>query len=328
MNKLVSLVLVSALIGQAALPLAAQSNPVPTPAPSKTPTTAPVTPTLVPTPTTQFTALAQSDLSILTGNVQRPNGIFWFDNKLFTSCTGDSTVYEINDTTGDTRAYIYGIHNAQTLYVEDDTNNNPVLWIPDYASNILAKVTPKGVQTIASNLNGPWGISYVDDQHFLVSNLLSNTINLISRDGGNQVALSGLSSPMGIAHDDKTLYVANYGSTRRSVEWYSYDSAVNGTPDNSADNHVLVSGLQNTSDLQLGVDGKLYFTYALGNRGMVGRVDPALCREIGGCTNDQVEIVLYSDLDAPLAGLTLTPDMRLFVHAMFAPSIYWTQIKG
>ncbi len=67
---------------------------------------------------------------------------------------------------------------------------------------------------------------------------------------------------------------------------------------------MLVSGLQNTTGLQLGTDGMLYFAYALGNRGMVGRVDPQVCLANGGCSNDQVEIVLYSDLSAPLAGLT------------------------
>ena len=95
--------------------------------------------------------------------------------------------------------------------------------------------------------------------------------------------------------------------------------------DNSV-NHVLVSGLQNTTDVQLGADGYLYFAYALGNRGLVGRVDPKVCQANGGCTNDQVEIVLFSDLDAPLAGLTITPDMRMFVHTMFKPEIYWAKL--
>jgi hypothetical protein len=31
-------------------------------------------------------------------------------------------------------------------------------------------------------------------------------------------------------------------------------------------------------------------------------------------------------LETPLAGLTVTPDMRLFVHTMFQPSIYWAQL--
>ena len=330
MSKITSVLLTAALIAQVALPAAAQTNSTPTPAPSKTPTAAPLaaTPTFASSEAAQFTPLTQADLSVLTANVQRPNGITWFENKLYTACTGDDTVYVINDTTGDTRAYIGGVHNLQTLYVETDAQNNPVVWAPDYTDNTLIEVTHTRVQTIARNLKGPWGISYVDDQHFLVSNLLSNSINLLSRSGDDQVVLDGLASPMGITHDDQTLYVANYGSTHRSIEWYSYTALVNGQPSNTTMNHVLVSGLQNVTDVQLGSDGKLYFAYALGNRGLVGRVDPQVCEAIGGCTNDQVEIVLYSDLDVPLAGLTLTPDMRMFVHSMFKPEIYWAQISG
>jgi hypothetical protein len=77
----------------------------------------------------------------------------------------------------------------------------------------------------------------------------------------------------------------------------------------------------------LGSDGKLYFAYSLGTRGVVGRVDPEVCRLNGGCTNDQVEVVLYTELAAPLAGLTLSPDMKLYVHTMFSPDIYWVQIE-
>ncbi len=329
MSKIASIVLATVLITQTALSAAAQQA-TPTPAPTKTPTlTVALTPTLeVTSEAGQVKSLTQADLSVLTGNVQKPNGLAWFNNKLYTACSGDATVYEIDDTTGSTKAYIYGIKNAQTLYVENDANNVLTLWVPDYQSNMLTKVTRNRVETVARNLNGPWGISYVDEQHFLVTNLLSNSINLLSRDGDNQVLMDTLSAPMGVVHDDQTLYIANYGSTRRSVEWYDYQAVVEGTQESdSSVNHVLVSGLQNTTDVQLGADGYLYFAYALGNRGLVGRVDPVVCKANGGCTNDQVEIVLFSDLDAPLAGLTITPDMRMFVHTMFKPEIYWAQLS-
>jgi hypothetical protein len=52
------------------------------------------------------------------------------------------------------------------------------------------------------------------------------------------------------------------------------------------------------------------------------------CIEEGGCTNDQVEIVVFTELAAPLAGLTISPDMRLFVHTMFSPDIYWVQLDN
>jgi hypothetical protein len=47
--------------------------------------------------------------------------------------------------------------------------------------------------------------------------------------------------------------------------------------------------------------------------GVVGRLDPVTCRDKGGCTHDEVEIVVYTDLASPiadsntLAGLTFIP---------------------
>ena len=87
-------------------------------------------------------------------------------------------------------------------------------------------------------------------------------------------------------------------------------------------------GLQNVSNIVYAPDGHLYFAYAIGTRGVVGRVEPGECAENGGCDNDQVELVLYTDLSAPLAGLTISDDMRLFVHTLFRPEIYWAKIEG
>jgi hypothetical protein len=319
------MVFLAAMLTTLAAFTASAGGETPTPAPSKTATLAAVTDNSTPAP--RGSSLTQADLQVLTGNVQKPNGFYYFEGMLYTACTGDATVYEINAETGATRSYIYGIRNAQTLYVEKDAENSDTLtlWVPDYQANTLNRVTRQRVDTVVTGLNGPWGLSYVDEERFLVSNLLSNSINLLTRDGENEVVMEGLAAPMGIVHDGETLYVANYGSTRRSVEWYSYDDMLSGNQDASAE-HLLVSGLQNTTGLQLGSDGMLYFAYALGNRGLIGRVDPEVCRANGGCTNDQVEIVLYSDLNSPLAGLTLTPDMRMFVHTMFQPDIYWADL--
>lgn len=329
MRKFAVLGLVFVLIA-AVVTVNAQSETTPTPAPTKTATLqAPLQVATADAESTleagEFETLTQADLQVLTGNVQRPNGIAWFNDNLYTACTGDSTIYEINSRTGATRTYIFGIRNAQTLYVEEDEDQVLTMWVPDYINNTLTRVTRQGITNIASDLEGPWGISYVDEESFLVTSLLGNTINLINREGEVQPVVTDLSSPMGIAHDGETVFVANYGSTRRSVEYYSLDSVVNGAQDEQ-ESHVLVSGLQNTTGLQLGADGLLYFAYSLGNRGLVGRVDPAVCAASGGCTNDQIEIVLYTDLAVPLAGLTLTPDMRIFVHTMFTPDIYWAQL--
>ncbi len=76
----------------------------------------------------------------------------------------------------------------------------------------------------------------------------------------------------------------------------------------------------------MAADGLLYFSYSLGTRGVVGRVNPATCRENGGCSSEQVEIVVYSELAAPLSGLTISPDMELFIHSIFSPEIYWVDL--
>ena len=88
---------------------------------------------------------------------------------------------------------------------------------------------------------------------------------------------------------------------------------------------TLISGLQNTTNVIMGEDDFLYFAYALGTRGIVGRINPSQCRD-GGCTNEDVEIVIFSDIPAPIAGMTLSDDMRLFLHSRYRPEIYWIQL--
>ena len=335
MRSLVS-ILVIAITCLLTAALALAQNNTPTPAPTKTPTetsagageeATPVATDAAGVERVPFVPLTQDDLTSLTGNVQRPNGIVWHDGKLYTACTGDGTVYEIDALSGSTMTYIWGIRNAHSLYAENEgTALN--LWIPDFQANALNLVTRSGVEPVVTGLEGPWGIRYVDEERFLVSNILSNTVNLLTRDGENTVALEDLASPTGIDHDGETLFVANNGSTRRSIEYYPLDDVVRGSTDNLPEERLLVSGLQNVTGLELGSDGYLYFAYALGTRGIVGRVEPQTCMENGGCTNEQVEIVIYTELAAPLAGLTISPDMRLYIHTMFSPDLYWAQIEG
>ena len=316
------ILMITGLLLAAAAPMAAQTLGTPTPAPTKTgvPAATPVATVSAETASAPFEPLTQDALQVLTGNVQRPNGMGWFNNFLYTACTGDGTVYEIQSETGETRTYIWGVTNAHTLYVEeqDDTLQ---MWVPDYAENSLKLVTREGIDPVTEDVfEGPWGIVAEDAEHFLISNLLGNHVDRVSRQGEVEILLDGLASPAGLALDGDLLYVANTGSTRRAVEWYDLSTG--------GDGGALVSGLQNTTGLQLGADGKLYIAYALGTRGLVGRVDPQACREAGGCSNDQVEVVLYTDLATPLAGLVVTPDGRLFVHTMYNPALYWTQIPG
>lgn len=326
--KVLSGILTVLLIGSSIA--VAQESVTPTPAPSKTPAAASVE---LQEPSSQSTqtppqTLIQSDLSILTGNVQRPNGIVWHNNKLYTACNGDFTVYEIDDTTASTRTYIWGVRNAHTLYAEDTGQGELNLWAPDFQTNELVRIDRNGVDTVVSNLNGPWGIAYLNDNEFLVTGLRSNNLIIATRDGQSREIATDLRSPTGVAVDDTAIYVANTGSARRAIEWIDKADIPSNAEPASLVVHPLVSGLQNTTGLVFAADGYLYFAYSLGTRGVVGRINPELCKQNNGCTNDQVEIVVYTELAAPLAGLSISPDMRLFVHTIFSPDIYWVQLSS
>jgi glucose/arabinose dehydrogenase len=315
-----------------ALCVNAQSGTTPTPAPSKTPTPeVSLTTSVVPEPDAtqtqvQLRPFTQTELFVLTGNVQRPNAAVWHDGVLYTACNGDWTVYQIDDKSGSTTTYIYGIRNAHTLYVEDGSVNEIYIWVPDFELNTLFRVNRnRSPQSIATNLDGPWGIVPFEEDSFLITNLLGNSITAVDRRGNVREVVTGLRSPAGIATDGTYVYVANNGSSRRAIEWFGKED-ISGSQAQDSIARPLVSGLQNTTGLALGEDGYLYFSYALGTRGVGGRVDPAECQEGGGCASDQTEIVLYTELAAPLAGLTLSSDMRLFIHTIFKPEIYWAQL--
>jgi DNA-binding beta-propeller fold protein YncE len=184
---------------------------------------------------------------------------------------------------------------------------------------------------IASDLAGPWGIVQLDNSQFLVSNLKSNNLVVINRDGEVREIVKGLRSPTGVTLDGDYVYVSNTGSARRAIEWFHRDSiASSSTVIDSTDPSFvqpLVSGLQNVTNLVMASDDYLYMAYSLGSRGIVGRVDPVQCRDQGGCKASDVEIVVYTELAAPLAGLTISPDMRLYIHSIFSPDVYWVDLN-
>jgi glucose/arabinose dehydrogenase len=263
----------------------------------------------------------QDDLQVLVGNVQRPNGIVWFSNRLYTACNGDYTLYEIDALSGQTTTLVYGVQNAHTLYAEAIPGGY-ALWVPDFDTNRLLRIDHRRAapRAVATNLDGPWGIARLNDNQFLISNIRGNNVVAVDREGNVSEFIAGLRAPAGIVYDNNTLYVVNNGSARRAIE---YVDMVDGAP---GELQPLVSGLQNASGLVMAADGYLYFTYSLGTRGVVGRVMPSEC--LDGCTNEDVEIVVYTDLQSPLAGLTISPDMRLFVHTIFRPEIYYVDVYG
>jgi glucose/arabinose dehydrogenase len=274
---------------------------------------------------TPFETLTQADLNVITGNVQRPNGMVWFNDKLYVVCTGDWTIYEIDSRTGDTRTYVYGIRNGHMLVAETNEQDTLSLWVPDFdTERLLNIVSVRAPANVTEAMGRPWGIIPIEDD-FLVTSLGDDTVMRVTREGEMTTLAEGLRSPTGIAMDDERVYVANSGSSRRSIEWFDRSALEAGDTLTAS---PLVQGLQNASGLVFAPDGYLYFAYALGSRGVVGRVDPTVCAEAGGCDNDQIEVVLYTDLSAPLAGLTISDDMRLFIHTMFRPEIYWVQLPA
>lgn len=270
-------------------------------------------------------SFTQEDLSVLVGEVQKPNGIEWFDDNLYAVCNGDSTLYEINSVSGQTRTFIFGIRDAHDLHAEE-TEDGYNLWIPDFDTNTLYLLDQDRTlpNPISAELNGPWGIDQLDEERFIITNLRSGEIVTVTRDGELNIVAEGLRSPTGIVIHDDRLFVANNGSARLGIQWADIDGLLNEDSE-MLEFETLVSGLQNVSNLVMGQDGYLYFTYALGTRGVVGRIDPNSCLD-GACTNNETEIVLYTELQAPLAGLTLSDDMRLFVHSIYQPEIYWVSL--
>jgi len=319
------------IIGGASAIAFGQSESTPTPAPSKTPITEQTPPPSEGTPEPEATArssssepFTQTDLAVLTGNVQRPNAIQWFGDYLWTSCTGDWTVYRLVDDTGETITYSYGVRMAHTMYAEDDGGIN--LWIPDYDLDALVLISRQSSPVpVAENLPKPWGIAYLDEENFFITSLSENAIYKVSREGESEVLLDGFRSPTGIVATEDYVYIVNNGSSRRSIEWLDrakLESKQEQEP------QPLLSGVQNATNLVLANDGYLYFTYALGTRGMVGRIDPTTCMEKGGCTNEEFQIVIYTELASPLAGLTISDDMTLYVHTIYRPEIYYVNISG
>lgn len=264
----------------------------------------------------------QSDLELVIGNVQRPNGLVWFDDTLYTVCNGDWTIYQIDDRSGETVTFVFGVRNGNSLIAES-TEAGFDLFVPDPDTGTLWKIdqsraAPVG---ISSELPAPWGIARLNDDTFLVTDTGANAIIAVSASGEQETIHSELRAPTGIVRADDTVYFANGGSARRGIEYFQL-------ADDGSHTEVkpLVSGLQTTTNVVMGADGHLYFSYALGTRGVVGRIEPARCQE-SGCSNQDVEMVVFSDIPAPLA-IAVSDDLRLFLHSRYRPEIYWVQLPN
>ena len=264
----------------------------------------------------------QSDLELMVANVQRPNGIVWFDDSLYTVCNGDWTIYKIDDRTGDTITFVFGVRNGANLIAEA-TETGFDLWIPDPDTGMLWMVDQRRLSpvSIRADLPAPWGITRLNDDRFLVTDTRANSIVSVSIAGELSTVHSELRAPTGIVQDDEIVYFANGGSARKGLEYFELTE-----DEGYTEVKPLVSGLQNTTNVALGADGYLYFAYALGTRGVVGRIEPTKCLA-NGCSNQDVEMVVFSDIPAPLA-IALSDDLRLFLHSRYRPEIYWVQLPA
>ena len=262
--------------------------------------------------------LLQSDLTLLVGNVQRPNGLVYYDGSLFTVCSGDWTVYKVDAESGESISFVFGVRNGSNLIAENSESGFD-LFVPDSDSGTLWQLDERRLSPVAlaAGLDAPWGVARLDEEHLLMSDTIANTVFAVNADGETTPLVEGLRAPTGIVLDGDRLYIANGGSARRGIEVYDLQTETLSP---------LVSGLQTTSNIALGSDGYLYFAYALGTRGVVGRVQPARCLA-AGCGNEDVEPVVFSDVAAPLA-MTLSEDMRLYLHSRYKPEIYWAQLPA
>ncbi len=262
----------------------------------------------------------QDDLELLVGNVQRPNGFVWHDNSLYTVCNGDWTIYKIDDRTGDTITFVFGTRDGNMLLIEETVAGFDIL-VPDSENGTVWKVdqSRSAPARFTTAVEAPWGIARLDESRYLITDVRTNSIVEVSENGEKRVTHSELRAPTGIVRHGNKVYFANGGSARRGIEYFEFINDIE-----YSEIKPLVSGLQNTANLIMGGDGKLYFAYALGTRGVIGRIDPALCHE-AGCSNNDVESVVFSDIPAPLA-ITLSDDLRLFLHSRFRPEIYWLQL--
>ena len=254
--------------------------------------------------------------------MQRPNGLVWFEDTLYTVCNGDWTIYQIDDRSGETVTFVFGVRNGNSLIAES-TEAGFDLFVPDPDKGTLWKVDQGRAApvSVSSELPAPWGITRLNDDAFLVTDTGANAIFAVSAAGGQETIHSELRAPTGIVRADDTVYFANGGSARRGIEYFQL-------ADDGAQTEIkpLVSGLQNTTNIVMGADGYLYFSYALGTRGVVGRIEPTRCQE-SGCSNQDVEMVVFSDIPAPLA-IAVSDDLRLFLHSRYRPEIYWVQLPN
>ncbi len=275
-----------------------------------------------PQPSVLENPFLQSDLELIVANVQRPNGIVWFDDSLFTVCNGDWTIYKIDDRSGDTITFVFGVRNGNSIIAEA-TEAGFDLWVPDPDTGTLWKVDQQRAApaSIATDLAAPWGIARLSEDSFLLTDTRSNAIIALPTAGERKTVHSELRAPTGIVRHGDRVYFANGGSARRGIEYFEL-----GDDGTYSAVQPLVSGLQNTTNIVMGADGYLYFSYALGTRGVVGRIEPTRCLE-RGCSNQDVEMVVFSDIPAPLA-ITLSADLRLFLHSRFRPEVYWVQLPA
>ncbi len=268
--------------------------------------------------------LPVDQIHYLTGNVARPNGIGWYANKLYVVCSGDGTVYELDDQTGFTNTYIYGVKDAFSIYPEKGRDGTLYLWVPDAGSRSIVRVTPAEVETIVSGTGEPWSLIPYDVNSFLVSGLRANTVEQVTRDGERTAWITGLEDPTALVLHREYLYVANTGDLDRSIEWYPLTDIRAGNPEPSP----MLRGIEGITAMQIFSDGYLYFSYERDGRGLIGRIQPDICRDAGGCRADQVELVLDPRLNAPLAGLMITPDGRMFFHTRYGSVINWVQLDS
>ena len=84
--------------------------------------------------------------------------MIWFEDHLYTVCNGDWTIYRVDDDSGETITYVFGVKNGHSLLMES-TDDGFDIWIPDPDSETLWKVNQDRLapESVLSGLKAPWG---------------------------------------------------------------------------------------------------------------------------------------------------------------------------
>ena len=156
--------------------------------------------------------------------------------------------------------YVTGLSGP--LGTDFDTNGN--LYIANFNTGELSKVTPEGVKTSFSTLGNASGIVINSQDEIFVSSYNENAIYKVSSAGNAQLWLqdNGLNGPVGIVLDEsENIYVGNYNDGKVfKIDSNKIQTELNSAPDNAgyityAHGMIYTTGINTNKIYQIPVAG-------------------------------------------------------------------------